>query len=60
MQVRYQLRHRPNLWVVTAVAATLRCYYISGQAMTTRYSVAAGAVLSIGTTGQSFHSRSRP
>ncbi|MBM7828283.1 hypothetical protein JOD60_002341 [Microbacterium aurum] len=28
--------------------------------MTNRYSVAADAVLSIGTIGQSFHSRSRP
>ena len=60
MQVRYQLRHRPILWVITTAAATLRCYYISGEAMTNRYSVAAGAVLSIGTIGQSFHSRSRP
>jgi hypothetical protein len=34
----YQLRHRPNLWVVTAVAATLRCYYISEETTTTRYS----------------------
>ena len=32
MQVRYQLRHRPILWDVTAPAATLRCYYIGRDA----------------------------
>ena len=64
MQVRYQLRHRPILWVVTTVAATLRCYYIPrGGTNRRRHSGASAgspAVTPVGSTGQSFHRRSRP
>lgn len=60
MQVRYQLRHRPILWVVTAPAATLRCYYIRGRAPNRGGHSGASTGTPVGSTGQSFHRRSSP
>ena len=42
------------------LAATPRAYYTSRGAMNTGYSATAGATVSMGTIGQSFHSRSSP